>query len=161
MASRKRTQTPSAPRVTTSRRDGSWTSLLAATTLGIQAATILASVRLASPLPSVDQDDASTYRLVVQSYAEAGGRSRPTGAAERFVTAKELREGVKIPVVELRNEEHMGERPVLVAWIDSEASDVDYEGLAAKPGPGSVMGKAHRDAGDTSVQITLNRKYAV
>ena len=51
--------------------------------------------------------DARDYRLVVQSYDAAGSplpgdRARPIGSLQRAVTGDELRRGVSVSLVELR-----------------------------------------------------------
>src|ERR1700679_1892351 len=91
-----------APRSRTKRSAaaGSWLALLAMTTLGDGADTLHAEVR-AQGLRE------GAYRLVVQSYdATHGGvpgrDERPVGSTQRAVTADELRSGVHVNLLELR-----------------------------------------------------------
>src|ERR1700748_616973 len=75
---------------------GSWLALLAATTLGDAADTVRTEVR-AQGLPS-----SGNYRLVVQSYDATGHDARPVGSMQRAVSADELRNGVNVNLLELR-----------------------------------------------------------
>lgn len=141
---------------------GSWIALLAATTVGDAAATLRAEVRaegLSGDAP---------YRLVVQSYDGSHGslpdrHARPVGSVQRAVTAGELREGVLVDLLELRNgttTPHMGP-PVVVAWIEAGEPNLEFDGRGARPAPGSMYGVAKRTTAQDSVQISLNRKLAV
>jgi hypothetical protein len=110
------------------------------------------------------------YRLVVQTYdGKAGGRSpnskvRPVGSAQRAVTADQLRAGVQVPVLELREREGMAtatdKAPYVVAWIEAGSPDLEFNGLTARPRPGSVYGVVKRAARQEAVQISLNRTVA-
>jgi hypothetical protein len=137
---------------------GSWLALLAATTLGDAADTLRAEVR-ADGLSS-DR----VYRLVVQSYDGTEGplpgrSSRPIGSAQRAVTAEELRQGVQINLLELREVPGaQAERPLVVAWIEAGGPDLEFDGRTARPAPGSVYGVGKRDATQDVVQISLNRR---
>src|SRR5271165_124292 len=80
---------------------GSWLALLAATTLGDAAGTLRAEVRAQGLSRS------APYRLVVQSYDASDGPvpgrdARPIGSVQRAVTADELRQGVRVDLLELR-----------------------------------------------------------
>lgn len=137
---------------------GSWLALLAATTLGDAADTVRAEVR-ADGLSDGD------YRLVVQSYDESDGLvpgpdARPVGSIQRTVTADELRSGVQIDVLELREAaaEPSAQAPLVVAWIETGDADLEFDGRAARPRPGSMYGVVKREA--KRVQISLNRKIA-
>lgn len=139
---------------------GSWLALLAATTVGDAASTLRAEVR-------ADGLQDGAYRLVVQSYdASRGGMpradERPVGSIQRAVTADELRSGVSVNLLELRGEHESGavHKPMVVAWIEAGEADLEYDGRAARPGPGSVYGVAHRASDDDAVQISLNRMLA-
>jgi hypothetical protein len=109
------------------------------------------------------------YRLVVQTYDGKSGRSpnskvRPVGSAQRAVTADELRAGVQVPVLELREREGMApvsdKAPYVVAWIEAGSPDLEFNGLTARPRPGSVYGVVKRAARQEAVQISLNRTVA-
>jgi hypothetical protein len=140
---------------------GSWLALLAATTLGDAADTVRAEVRA----DGLAAD--GVFRLVVQSYDAGGSRqgalpgrsSRPLGSVQRAVTGDELRQGVQVNLIEFaRGTETSGDRPVVVAWIEAGAPNLEFDGRTARPGPGSVFGSVKRGGGHETVQISLTRK---
>jgi hypothetical protein len=134
---------------------GSWLALLAATTLGDAADTVRAEVR-AQGLPS-----SGNYRLVVQSYDATGHDARPVGSMQRAVSADELRNGVNVNLLELRQaaiQASAAQSPMVMAWIEAGEPDLEFDGRTARPSPGSVYGVARRDATQGVVQIRLNRK---
>jgi hypothetical protein len=139
---------------------GSWLALLAATTVGDGADTVRAEVKA-----EVSKGD---YRLVVQSYDATDGslpgrEARPVGSLQRAVTADELREGVRVNLLELRDRgltESVRERPVVVAWIEAGAPDLEFDGRKARPVAGSVYGVVPQDPRRDGVRISLNRKLA-
>jgi hypothetical protein len=137
---------------------GSWLALLAATTLGGGADTLRAEVRARG------LSEGGAYRLVVQSYDQVdselpGPWARPVGSIQRAVTADELRAGVQIDLLQLRadSDEEAAGRPMVVAWIESGAPDLEFDGRSARPQPGSVYGIVRRSAKQDSVQIRLDR----
>jgi hypothetical protein len=139
---------------------GSWLALLAATTLGNGADTLHAEVRAKNVSDG-------PYRLVVQSYDASDGvlpgrSARPGGSVQRAVTADELRAGVRVNLLELRDQRAVegGVRPMVVAWIEAGAPDLEFDGRAARPQPGSVYGVVARDGGQDAVRIRLNRRVA-
>jgi hypothetical protein len=132
--------------------------LLAASTLGGAAGTLRAEVR-------ADGLRDGAYRLVVQSYDAANGvpgrDAKPVGSLQRAVTADELRAGVRVSLLELRDREATqpaADRPVVVAWIEAGEPDLEVDARAARPQPGSVYGVARRGLG--AVQISLDRTLA-
>jgi hypothetical protein len=138
-------------------------ALLAATTLGVEGAnTVRAEVKADASLAS-----AQDYRLVVHSYDSPDGqvatgrarRARPIASFQRAVTAAELREGVLVNLVELR-EAAQAKHGSVVAWIEAGKPDLEFDGRTAKPLPGSMYGLAKRAAGDSTVQIRLTRRAA-
>lgn len=137
---------------------GSWLALLAATTLGDAADTLRAEVR------ADGLSDGRRYRLVVQSYdmsdgAVPGPESRPVGSTQRAVTADELREGVQVDLLELRQAANAGsEKPLVVAWIEAGGPDLEFDARTARPMRGSVYGLVKREARQDVVQINLNRR---
>jgi hypothetical protein len=141
---------------------GSWLALLAATTLGDGAGTLHAEVR------ADGLSDDGAYRLVVQSYdasdggALPGHRVRPVGSVQRAVTADELRQGVHVDLLELREGAAASypDRPVVVAWIEAGEPNLEFDGRRARPAPGSVYGVAKRATKQDRVHISLNRKLA-
>ena len=139
---------------------GSWLALLAATTIGAGADTVRAEIK------ADGLRDGSPYRLVVQTYDASSGAipdrdSRPVASAQRAVTAAELRAGVLVNLLELRSDvDASGERPVVVAWVEAGQPDLEFDGRAARPRPGSVYGTVRRADRRDVVQISLNRKVA-
>jgi hypothetical protein len=129
------------------------------------ASTVHAEVR-----GDAELSEGRSYRLVVQSYDAAGSplpgdRARPIGSLQRAVTGDELRRGVSVSLVELRQLSAVrpkGRRgPVLLAWVEAGAPDLDFDGRMARPRPGSMYGVVKRSAaGRGRVQIHLNRKLA-
>jgi hypothetical protein len=135
-------------------------ALLAATTLGDVADTVHAEVR------ADGLSHGRAYRLVVQSYDASralvpGRDARPVGSTQRAVTADELRAGVHVDLLELRESAApQTPGPVVVAWIEAGEPDLEFDGRTARPAPGSVYGVARRGARHDSVTISLNRKVA-
>ena len=145
-------------------------ALLAATTLGIDSAdTVRADVS-----SDADLVESGDYRLVVQSYdtdAESipgvpGHRSRPVGSLQRSITAAELRSGVSVSLLELRQSAAVTGKgdatkaTELVAWIEDGKPDLEFDGRMARPRPGSTYGVVRRGTRGGRVQIRLNRKLA-
>jgi hypothetical protein len=144
------------PRLRTARTAaaGSWLALLAATTLGAAADTLRAEVRAAG------LSGGGVYRLVVQSYDATGRDARPVGSLQRSVSAEELRHGVNVNLLELRQPAApvAQVQPLVVAWIEAGEPDLEFDGRNARPTPGSVYGVVKRAATQGVVQISLNRK---
>ena len=78
---------------------------------------------------------------------------------QRAVTADELRSGVHVNLLELRERaaESGAERPMVVAWIEAGEPNLEFDGRTARPRPGSVYGVVKREARQDAVQISLNR----
>lgn len=160
MAARKRTPAQ------TVRNAGSWLAILAATTLGVEtsADTVRAFVRADSmPSQAGGMSDDQSFRLIVQSYDAEGGklpgeRAKPVGSIQRAVTAAELRDGVNVNLLELRQITDGARSPLVVAWIEGGKADLEYDGRMARPQPGSVYGTARSTGVSSDVSITLNRK---
>jgi len=165
---------------------GSWTSLLAATTLGVTgASTVRAEVRAADANFSEERD----YRLVVQSYDGSTGdaraadltglgrRGQPVASTQRAITSEELRRGVRVDLLELRQSPAESVRAVraahddvargslakalVVAWVEEGKPDLEYDARRARPLPGSFVGHAPRDASQGSVQISMRSGVAI
>lgn len=155
MAARKRSPAQ------TVRNAGSWLAILAATTLGVETAaeTVHALVRS----DSVPASGEESFRLIVQSYDAEGAklpgeRAKPVGSVQRAVTAAELRDGVKVNLLELRQITSAARSPLVVAWIEGGKADLEYDGRMARPQPGSVYGTARGTGMSSDVSITLNKK---
>jgi hypothetical protein len=135
-------------------------ALLAATTLGDAAGTLHAEVR-------AEGLSEGAYRLVVQSYGARGGRlptehARPIGSLQREVTADQLRQGVHVNLLELREGIAANEAasPTVVAWVESGKPDLEFDGRKARPRAGSVYGISKRRSRQDVVQINLDRRVA-
>ncbi len=139
MASRKLPPiAPSAP--------SSWMDLLAAATLhdtkaGTIQAEIVAETSLVEPL-----------RLVVQSYEKSG--ERPIGSVQRAVSATELRQGVHVRLLELRQLESSGVSRV-VAWVEPGLPDLELDARSARPSDRALVGEAT----GSDVRIVLRRGF--
>jgi hypothetical protein len=149
--------TRKSPRLRTARTAaaGSWLALLAATTLGDAADTLRAEVRAAG------LSGGGNYRLVVQSYDATGRDARPVGSIQRSVSADQLRHGVNVNLLELRQPAAPAapvQSPLVVAWIEAGEPDLEFDGRNARPSPGSVYGVVKRAATQGVVQISLDRR---
>jgi hypothetical protein len=125
------------------------------TTLGDAADTLRAEVRAAG------LSGEGVYRLVVQSYDATGRDARPVGSVQRSVSADELRQGVNVNLLELRQGAAPAaqlQSPMVVAWIEAGEPDLEFDGRNARPSPGSVYGVVKRGAAGGVVQITLDKK---
>ena len=139
----------SSPQIKIPEPPSSWMDLLAETmSPDTSADTVQAVVR-------ADVPDAGALRLVVQSFEE--GNARPVGSVQRAVTANELRNGVHVHLVELRERGARRRQPRVVAWVETSALD-EHDGFASKPTPGSLYGEARRDT--RSVRIVLDKRAA-
>ena len=130
-------------------------AILAATTLGDAADTLHAEVRADGLVES------GSYRLVVQSYdSRPTVRSKPVGSLQRAVTADELRLGVHVNLLELRQSAQVGGdvHPMVVAWVEAGEPDLEFDARRARPLPGSVYGAVRRDVNAHSIQISLSRR---
>jgi hypothetical protein len=136
-------------------------ALLAATTLGVEGAkTVRAEVS-----SDANFAESGEYRLVVHSYDAAAAetprrRPRPVASYQRAVTAAELRQGVQVNLVELRDSGTSSGVGEVVAWIEAGRPDLEFDGRTARPGRGSLVGLAKRRSSDASVQIRLSRRAA-
>jgi hypothetical protein len=150
---------------------GSWTALLAATTLGVPAAsTVRAEVRAATEL-----SEGRDYRLVVQSYdpaeraAALNGHGRPIGSVQRAVTADEMKRGVQVDLMELRQTAGTSDdvargnlaKALVLAWVEEGKPDLELDARRAKPLPGSLVGTVGREVTQDSVRISVKPSLAV
>jgi len=146
----------------------SWTALVAATTLGMAGASMVhADIQSNARL-----EEGRTYRLIVQSYNHADAATldhgeRPVASVQRAVTAAELKSGVRVDLLEFRqdrrhsdaNDSDGPQKPVVVAWVEEGRADLELDGLRARPQPGSLRGLASRRSTDQSVQISVRAPY--
>lgn len=163
---------------------GSWTALLAATALGVpSASTVRAEVRAETEL-----SEGRDYRLVVQSYDPADrdavfkGRAHPVGSVQRSVTADELRHGVRVDLMELRQSDSGGDavssrqpgrsqpiddaargnlaKSLVLAWVEEGKPDLELDARRARPMPGSLVGTVGREPKQDTVRIAVKRGVA-
>jgi hypothetical protein len=137
-------------------------ALLAVTSLG---AVSVERMRAEVSAQDLAAPTSAGYRLIVQSYARdsvaanqlPGANHRPLASAQRAVTAEELAHGVAVDVLQI--DESSGEQgPVIVAWIEHGAPDLELDALRARPGREAVYGAGQSSAG--SAQIVLRRLAA-
>jgi hypothetical protein len=113
-------------------------------------------------------DARRSYRLIVQSYDHAdvsslGTRERPLASIQRAVTPEELKQGVRVGLLEFRQDRREADDgegesaapPVVVAWVEEGRPDLELDGLRARPRPGSLQGAAARSASTGAVQISV------
>jgi hypothetical protein len=133
-------------------------ALLAAATLGEGADTMRAEVRARGL-----SDDAS-YRLVVQSFDRHADGAKPVASLQRSVTAADLRRGVRVDLVALRDTpspRREAAEPVVVAWVETGDPDLEWDGRTARPGRGSLVGVAKRASREATTQISLTKRPLV
>jgi hypothetical protein len=134
----------------------SWLALLASTTLGVDGSTVRAHVKANAG----EVDDRSAYRLVVQTYDGPMKGSRPVGSVQRVVTGAELRRGIDVSVVELRESGKTQGKELVVAWIEDNTRELELDARQARPPRGSVHGAVRKAFGADSVRIALGRSAA-
>lgn len=144
----------------------SWMALVAATTAGLSALhRVRAEVSVGAPeLPSVV---AEGYRLVVQSYAADSVvdgvpplHARPLASAQRSVTAGELLDGVAVDVVSVGDEDRK-ELPVIVAWVEQGAPNLEFDGWRARPSDDAYVGVAESHTVDSKAHARLILKKRI
>jgi hypothetical protein len=121
-------------------------ALVAATTLGLEGVQrVRAAVSVGAG--QLGTNAASEYRLIVQSYSAANivdgvprAHARPLASTQRSVTPAELAQGVAIDVVDVG--ERASDTPVIVAWLEPGAADLDFDGRRARPGRDAYRGAA-------------------
>jgi len=149
---------------------GSWTALIAATTLGVPAAsTVRAEVRADTGL-----SEERSYRLVVQSYDPSDrelalkGRAHPVGSMQMAVTADDMKKGVQVDLLELRQRDALADsaargnlaKALVLAWVEEGKPDLELDARRARPLPGSLVGTAGRDPREDSVSISVKPSTA-
>jgi hypothetical protein len=140
----------------------SWMALLAVTSLG---AVSVERMRAEVSAQDLAAATSAGYRLIVQSYASKsvaanqlpGANHRPLASVQRAVTAEELAHGIAVDVLQI--DESSGEQaPVIVAWLEHGAPDLELDALRARPSRGAVYGVGQSSAG--SAQIVLRQLAA-
>jgi len=135
-------------------------ALLAVTSLG---AVSVERMRAEVSAQDLAAATGAGYRLIVQSYAPdsvaanqlPGANHRPLASAQRAVTAEELAQGVAVDVLQF--DENSGEHPpMIVAWIEHGAPDLELDALRARPTRAAVYGVSQSSAG--SAQIVMRRQ---
>ncbi|MET0794038.1 MAG: hypothetical protein ABW061_21130 [Polyangiaceae bacterium] len=156
----KRTREARASVVSSAAASASWMALLAATSIG---AVSVERMRAEVSAQDLGAATSAGYRLIVQSYARSSvvanqlpsAGHRPLASAQRAVTAEELAEGIAVDVLQIdqASSEHA---PVIVAWIEHGAPDLELDALRARPSRSAVYGVAQTLAG--SAQVVLRRQ---
>jgi hypothetical protein len=141
----------------------SWVAIVAATTLGMSSvAKMRAEVSVAGPFAAAGALG-TDYRLIVQSYARdsvgenqlPGARTRPLASAQRAVTLEELARGVAVDMLQI-NAASSDQSPMIVAWVENGAPDLEYDALRARPNAGAFYGTAESARG--SAHVVLRRR---
>ena len=140
----------------------SWMALLAATSLG---AVSVERMRAEVSAQDLAAATSAGYRLIVQSYASKsvaanqlpGANHRPLASVQRAVTAEELAQGIAVDVLQI-DESSDEQAPVIVAWLEHGAPDLELDALRARPSRGAVYGVGQSSAG--SAQIVLRQLAA-
>ncbi|HYP75532.1 MAG TPA: hypothetical protein VER12_06250 [Polyangiaceae bacterium] len=148
--------------VSSAAASASWMALLAATSLG---AVSVERMRAEVSAQDLAAPTSAGYRLIVQSYASnsvaanqlPGVNHRPLASAQRAVTAEELAHGVAVDVLQI-DENSSEHAPVIVAWLEHGAPDLELDALRARPSREAVYGVSQSSAG--SAQIVLRRLAA-
>jgi hypothetical protein len=141
----------------------SWMALLAATSLG---AVSVERMRAEVSAQNLGAATSAGYRLIVQSYAREsvgtgqlpGLNHRPLASAQRAVTAEELAQGVAVDVLQIDQLKAGEHSPIIVAWVEHGAPDLEFDALRARPTRDAVYGVAQTSAG--SAQIVLRQQQA-
>jgi hypothetical protein len=139
-------------------------ALVAATTLGLQSMQrVRAEVSVGAG--KLVSDSASEYRLIVQSYSAANivdgvprAHARPLASAQRSVTPEELARGVAIDVVDMGD--RPSDSPVILAWLERGAANLDFDGRRARPGRDAYRGIASASADSAQAHIVLSQAVA-
>ena len=158
----KRTRKARSSVVSSAAASASWMALLAATSIGA-----VSVERMRAEVSAQDLGAASSagYRLIVQSYARdsvaanqlPGAGHRPLASVQRAVTAEELARGINVDVLQIDQASDQ-QAPLIVAWIEHGAPDLELDALRARPTRGAVYGVAQTLAG--SAQLVLRRQAA-
>ena len=102
------------------------------------------------------------FRLIVQSYPKGCVRregvpekgAKPLASTQRAVTPEELRAGVSVNMLQLGAPPRGGE-PVVVAWVEHGAPNLQYDARRARPTVANLRGIARGGRSDT--QVVLRR----
>jgi hypothetical protein len=138
-------------------------ALLAATSLG---AVSVERMRAEVSAHDLAAATSAGYRLIVQSYARdsvaanqlPGAGHRPLASVQRAVTTEELARGIAVDVLQIDQATGGEQAPLIVAWIEHGAPDLELDALRARPSRGAVYGVAQTS--DGSAQIVLRRQAA-
>lgn|GEM_PF-1322032 len=148
--------------VSSAAASASWMALLAATSLG---AVSVERMRAEVSAQDLAAATSAGYRLIVQSYAPnsvaanqlPGANHRPLASVQRAVTAEELAHGIAVDVLQIDGSSG-AQPPVIVAWIEHGAPDLELDALRARPSREAVYGVGQSSEG--SAQIVLRRLAA-
>lgn len=126
-------------------RGFSWVALLAASTVG-QESVFPMRARIQGKI-DFGEEAVQQCRLVVQSLpgrlvgreASCSRRVRALGSVQRSVTMQELGAGLCVQLLQVGAPSLDGRPPVLRAWVEPGAPNLEYDGLTASPGPRAVV----------------------
>jgi hypothetical protein len=80
---------------------------------------------------------------------------------QRAITPDELRRGVKVDLLELRQvAPAFASATLVLAWVEEGKPDLEYDARRARPLPGSFVGEAPRVASQGSVRISIKAPAA-
>ena len=142
----------------------SWVSLVAATTLGLGGVDRVRARISAGPEVAAE---GGAIRLIVQAYAKGslapdtlpGEHARPLGSTQRAVTAEELVSGVAVDLVQVADSgEESNGAPVVVAWLERGAPNLEFDALRARPSKDAFYGTAQRSEPSVATRVVLSRK---
>lgn len=158
----KRPRQPRSSVVSSAAAGASWIALLAATSLGAVSVERMRAEVSAQDLAAATN---AGYRLIVQSYAPGsvaagqlpGSTHRPLASVQRSVTAEELARGIAVDVLQI-DQVHGQDAPLIVAWVEHGAPDLELDALRARPSRSLVYGIAQTSQG--SAQLVLRRQTA-
>lgn len=130
-------------------RGASWMSLLAAATLGITNVD-----QLRAHISSGDHVGEGDLRLIVQAYDKHAlddsslpqRGALPLASSQRSITAEELKRGIDVSFLQFP-EEGTNE-PVVVAWVERGAPDLEFDALEARPTQSAYYGTELARAGN-------------
>ena len=147
-------------------RHDSWTSLIAATTVGLESlGCVTVGVRLAWPGDNFSSDE--HVRLIVQSYRQEdlvdglpSRYARPRGSSQREVTRRQLLAGVQMSLVSVGDNADDVSGTVVVAWLEVGRADLEFDGLRSRPDRALCL--AHQAVGASSrVSVVFGAERAV
>ncbi len=138
------------------RHAASWLALVALTSLGSQASTLCAEIRLDDGKRR--GADLSPHRLIVQVFPDGTdpmtAAARPRSSVQRAVTLPQLRRGVAVQLIDLDDSAPTPDQLMVVAWVEPGQPD-DIDPIDTKPPKNMPAGTAKVDRWCANVKLTL------